>query len=568
MRISNNMLEYICSSYSVNEMFLDFENNSSYFNEGSYEEYIKALKSHIITYFENDIKDEIYRMQEERITLTDKLYDLFYKNGEIDILNDKIFSTLRKYKDMINILAVEKLSTFSISNPEMREAALERADKHIKQIDKFFSKYDYENRILEELKKYDEFIDENKLLGKRRFSKFNSLLSNIGIDIPNKYIDLYFKELASNGYQTTYEAAYNVSRSMVSNLAKQKDIYCFFMAGKLDYEKGIYHNGIITISNSHLKDFVANPALNYEDYLETLFHEFTHLVQETNYRADRMFTYNEIKMLEDHLLFETLNSRFGRNNYNNLSYELDAREMSKIMVRRYNKRLGLKGKKDSYKEIRNDKKANRTDLRKMEGKKPHILGLDIKLVPVDYLFDEFIENIINIHKGDFAEDIFEKYPILNLMYDKDGRRYTTLELLKQREEIQSKLSKSKNPDSDINKIFNINEIIYNKDLPFISLVADYKELALDDTLEIGKERDDLLRRLYKKIKSHENSDKFIDFSFFINSLMGNSDKDLLEDVESTLSTGNEMADYFYQLTKDEMVKHSALRNLSKSKAKH
>ena len=537
MEISKNMLEYICTSPSVCDMFLNYEDNKSYFNEASYEDYYKSIKNVIVSFFESDIDNNNFRMQQSRISLTDKLYDLFSKDDDFDICKDKIFNALRRYKDMINILVIEKSKPFWLNDLKMRNSALESAETVIKDIDKFFKKYNYEETILTKFKEYDDYINENKTMSKKSFKEFNELISSSAIDIPQKYIELYFKELLKNGYKTNYDAGYNISRSMISNLANEKGITCLFNVGKLDFAVGAYHDGIITISNAHLKSFTDNPKKNAEVYLGTLFHEFTHLVQDTNYRKDRIFSYSEIKMLEDHLIAETLDSKYGRNNYTNLSFELDARSMSKIMVYRFYKSLGLDVKNEFFSEtIKKDILKSGTDKRKVT---------DYKMVSVDLLFDELIKEIIETHRGDYMQDIFAIYPVLNLMYTKDGRRYTTLELLKKREEIKNDISSS-TKDTNINMIANINQIIYSRNLSFVNLVADYKELMLDKTLEIGEEKKKIKKRLYKKIKLNSTISSFKDLYLFINSLL-NSDKTIDDDIDKIIKNGIEMTDYFYEI---------------------
>ena len=535
MEISKNMLEYICTSPSVCDMFLNYEDNKSYFNEGTYEDYYKSVKKMIVTFFENDIDSNTFRMQQNRITVTDKLYDLFSKDKDFDICKDKIFNTLRKYKDMINILVIEKGKPFWLDDLKMRKSALESAEIVVRDIDKFFGKYNYQGTILNKFKEYDRFFNENNM-SKKTFKEFDELISSSAIDIPQKYIELYFKQLFKNGYKITYDAMYNLSRSMISNLANEKGITCLFNVGKLDFAVGAFHDGIITISDKHLNSFVTNPKKNVDAYLGTLFHEFTHLVQDANYRQDRIFSYSEIKMLEDRLIAETLDSKYGRNNYKNLSYELDARSMSRIMVYRFYKSLGLDVKNEFFsKPIKKDILKSETDKRKVT---------DYKMVPVDLLFDELIKEIIDTHRGDYMQDIFATYPILNLMYTKDGRRYTTLELLKKREDIKKNIDSSSECDADLSMIANINQIIYKRNLSFVNLVADYKELLLDKTLDIKEEKKKIKKRLYKKIKLSSTICSFKDLCSFINSLL-NKDKTIDEDIDKIVENGIEMTDYFY-----------------------
>ncbi|UKI57487.1 MAG: hypothetical protein L6V81_09235 [Clostridium sp.] len=61
-------------------------------------------------------------------------------------------------------------------------------------------------------------------------------------------------------------------------------------------------------------------------------------------------------------------------------------------------------------------------------------------------------------------DIFKRHPVLNLMYTRDCKRRTTLELFKMRDEFieRSKLHEGENKDRLEILIHNINEILYKQ----------------------------------------------------------------------------------------------------------
>lgn len=540
-KISPNMIRNICSVKSVTDMFLKFDDYKDYFDEGSIEEYLQEIRDFVSNTIRKHNEDCTFIMDKDMISSIVRIYGKFFcskNHTDEQVLNEDIFNLLREYENLVNISIIRRDGPCSFENNDLRNKALEVAGIQLEEINSFFKKSNYKEKFLNALHEFDFYLGNIRPMSTSSFNKFNNLISKAGVNIPQEYVDLYFSQVLVHKKNANYLSVKNSVSSMAMNLANEKEIACKFEVKNIDlYAAGIYDAGIITISDSELKFFTQNPLNSAPYFFETLFHEFWHLIQDMNYRLDRKFVYNDIKMLKDELLFVTLNSKFGKENYNHFSYELDAREMSRIYSARYLKSIGVKF-------LRNIKKINELD-EKMYSSDERII--DFKMVPVDHLFDEFMPNIINIYKSDYASDVFDEYPILNLMYDKNGKRHTTCTLFKMREKAKEELASASNKNriSLENKIYNINQILYNQNLSFVNLVADFKEMVNDTELEMDIEEKVryMQEYLYNKVNA-KSKRNFKDMSIYVGTLFKRKISEVIKDVELTIKTGQDMLKIF------------------------
>jgi len=566
-KISPNMIRNICSVKSVTDMFLDFENYKGYFDEGTKEEYLAEVKSFIINSLNKHNEESSFIMEKDMVSSIIKIYSTYFcskDNTDEEMLGEKIFNLLREYENLVNIAIIRRDGPCSFSNNDLRNKALEVAGIQLEEIDSFFKKTKYEEKFLNALHEFDDYLISLKPMSASKFNDFSSLLENAGVNIPQEYVDLYFSQVLTHKKAANYLCIKNLVSSMALNLAEEKGITCKFEIKEMDLSSaGLYDNGIITLSDNELRSFAKNPVEEAPYFFETLFHEFWHLNQDMNYRIDRRFSYHDIKMLKDELLFTTLNSKFGRDNYCNFSYELDAREMSRIYTARYLGRIGAKFPRNVEGITKLDKKKHETDNRVVE----------YKLVPLDHLFDEFISNIISIYKSDYSVDIFDEYPILNLMYDRNGCRHTTCTLFKMREEAKKELTTASKKERTAleNKIYNINQILYNQNLSFVNLVADFKEMVNDMDLVMDTEEKVTYMQeyLYSRI-SESNKRSFIDMSIYVGTLLKKKISEVIEDARITLKTGQEMIKIFHEwfAEKQNFDEESGPKLTNKTNKKH
>lgn len=542
-KISPNMIRNICSVKSVTDMFLDFEKNKYYFDEGTLEDYLQEIRNFVSLSLNKHNNESSFIMEKDMVSSIIRIYSKYFCSKEHldeEILDEEIFNLLREYENLVNIAIIRRDGPCSFSNDDLRNKALEVAGAQLEEINSFFKDTKYEERFLKALREFDDYLATLRPLSNTKFRKLSNLLSKAGTTIPEPYIDLYFTEILVHKKEPRFSCIKNAVSSMVLNLAEEKGISCKFEVKEVDlFSAGLYDSGIVTISLKELMEFAMYPEKEAPWFFETLFHEFWHLVQDMNYRADRKFTYTDMKMLKDELLFTTLSNKFGKENYNHFSYELDAREMSRIYTARYFGRIGAKFPRNVYKINSIDKKKYGSDERIIE----------FKMIPLDHLFDEFISNIISLYDSKYSTDVFEEYPILNLMYDRSGNRLSTCTLFKMREEAKKELETSSKKERVTleNKIFNINQILYNQNLSFVNLVADFKEMVNDTELVMDEEEKVTYMQeyLYKKI-SKSSKRSFIEMSLYVGTLLKRKASEVLDDAEVTLKTGQEMIKIFYE----------------------
>lgn len=542
-KISPNMIKNICSNKNVTNMFIDFDTYKDYFSEGTKEEYLKEIKNYIYDTFHKKLNSGNFIMEKDFISCSIKLFDMFFITEE-NILNEKLFHYLGKYKDLINMSVERKVGPCSIENKDLRNQALDVANTQLIEIDKAFKDTKYKESLMYKLSTFDKYLPFEKM-DKQDFKELNELLASSGLPIPNKYVDLYFSNAITGKHKLTFLAVETALSSMIHNFASSKKAHCYFEAKQIDIDAGgIYYDNIIRISDSVIVSFVKNPVIYKENLFSIFFHELRHFAQDQGYKGNRKFSYSEIRMLKDDLLFNVLNKTYGKENYLNLSYELDAREQARISTIRYLRKLGDPIQYRGLHERTLDKQMHDTDIR----------IIDSKMVKVDHLFDEFISNIKSISEGDFHIDIFEEYPVLNLMYDRNCRRYTTLELFKKREELKKQQFLEHSQEREID-IHNINEILYNQDLSFVNLVADYKELLTDTTLIMDEEEKKvyLEKYLYERIND-KSTKEFKILSFYVGTILKRNLKEVKDSVVHTIKNGREMI-----LSLNELFKQAGIK---------
>ena len=150
--------------------------------------------------------------------------------------------------------------------------------------------------------------------------------------------------------------------------------------------------------------------------------------------------------------------------------------------------LGVKS--DLSKENEEDIKQHKMRYRKLNG----------KFYIVDELFESKLEKIYESALDD-GIDIFVRHPVLNLMYGRDFRRRTTLELFKIREEFKERSKRFEGNEKEKLEILihNINEILYKQVLSVDDTIKDYEELVKDETID-SEEKQKYLESMLKVIE--------------------------------------------------------------------
>lgn len=465
----------------TNKKFLDFDNNRDIFYSGNKEDYYCKIYDYVrkIVYKSRNTGEmilnkffvsNIIRILKDDILIVNKLKEM----GYLELLHYLI-----TYQDIINIIKLGEYWPYTEEDSNIRKEAVELLEQQNKEIEDFLKLIDYDNKIKELLEKFKVYINSKGELPDNIFLELD-LIFTTAHNIPKEYVDLYIKNIINYNKIPSLEAFRNAITSLISNYAKEHGTFCYTEICKLDFGTlGSYNNHVISISSSNFNLYFLGQLSKKQDLFDTIFHELTHLLQEKNYKSD-FLTYEYILMLKDFLLTSTIEESYLKKNYMSLTTEVDARKNGHIETDNYFFSLGIMPRTNTLKKIMLDKKRNGNDYRYLNGKE----------YTVDTLFDEKIFQIIEVLKNEYKVNIFEEYPIMKLMFHEDGRRKTTLELLKERESTK-----------DIQTISQIDEILARRKISKENCIKDLEELILDNTLSIDKT--EYIRRLNLLLKAKE-----------------------------------------------------------------
>ena len=465
----------------TNKKFLDFDNNRDMFCSGNKEDYFCKIYDYV--------RKIVYKSRNAGEMILNKFFvsniirilknDIFIVNKSKEMGYLELLHYLITYQDIINIIKLGEYWPYSEEDSNIRKEAVELLEHQNKEIEDFLILIDYDNKIKELLEKFKVYIKSEGELREDIFLELD-LIFTTAHNIPKEYVDLYIKNIINYNKVPSLEAFRNAITSLISNYAKEHGTFCYTEICKLDFGTlGSYDNHVISISSSNFNLFFLGQLSKKQDLFDTIFHELTHLLQEKNYKSD-FLSYDYILMLKDFLLTSTIEESYLKKNYMSLTPEVDARKNGHIETDNYFLSLGIMPRTNTLKKIMLDKKRNGNDYRYLNGKE----------YTVDTLFDEKILQIIDVLKNEYKVNIFEEYPIMKLMFHEDGRRKTTLELLKERETTK-----------DIQTISQIDEILARRKISKENCIKDLEELILDNTLSIDKT--EYIRRLNLLLKAKE-----------------------------------------------------------------
>ena len=465
----------------TNKKFLDFDNNRDMFCSGNKEDYYCKIYDYV--------RKIVYKSRNTGEMILNKFFvsniirilknDIFIVNKSKEMGYLELLHYLITYQDIINIIKLGEYWPYSEEDSNIRKEAVELLEHQNKEIEDFLILIDYDNKIKELLEKFKVYIKSEGELREDIFLELD-LIFTTAHNIPKEYVDLYIKNIIYYNKVPSLEAFRNAITSLISNYAKEHGTFCYTEICKLDFGTlGSYDNHVISISSSNFNLFFLGQLSKKQDLFDTIFHELTHLLQEKNYKSD-FLSYDYILMLKDFLLTSTIEESYLKKNYMSLTPEVDARKNGHIETDNYFLSLGIMPRTNTLKKIMLDKKRNGNDYRYLNGKE----------YTVDTLFDEKILQIIDVLKNEYKVNIFEEYPIMKLMFHEDGRRKTTLELLKERETTK-----------DIQTRSQIDEILARRKISKENCIKDLEELILDNTLSIDKT--EYIRRLNLLLKAKE-----------------------------------------------------------------
>lgn len=465
----------------TNKKFIDFDNNRDIFYSGNKEDYYCKVYSYTrkLVYKSRNAGEMILNKSFVSNIIRILNHDVLIANKSKEMGYLELLHYLITYQDTINIIKLGGYWPYTEEDSNIRKEAIELLEKQNNEIEEFLKSIDYDNKIKELLSNYKEYTTYKGELPDDIFLELD-LIFTTAHNIPKEYVDLYMKNVTSFNKSLSLEAFRNVITSLISNYAKEHGTYCYTEICKLDYGTlGSYDNHVITLSTSSFNSYFLGRLSKKIELFDTIFHELIHLLQDKIYRS-KFITYDYILMLKDFLLTGTIEESYLKRNYMSLTPEIDARKNGHLETDSYLLSLGIASRTNTFEKNLLDERRHGTDFRYYEGKE----------YTVDTLLDEKMPHVVEEFKKNYKIDIFEEYPVMKLMFHNDGRRKTTLELLKERESIE---------DREI--ISQIDEILIRRKISKENCEKDLKELILDSTLSIDKT--EYIRRLNMLLTAKE-----------------------------------------------------------------
>lgn len=470
----------------TNKKFLDFKNNQDIFCDGTENEYYAALYDYI--------KRLIYNSRSTNEMILNKTFisniirilknDVLVQNKLKELVYLELIHYLFVYYDTINIIRLTGCWPYSEEeNKDVKKEAITLLKTQKKEIEVFLKEIEYDKRVSKLLERFKEQTTMECELSNDDFNDLE-LIFTTAHNIPQEYIDLYFRNVMKYSKRVTTDSLRNAFSSLVRNQASSYGTYCFLDICPLKIGTlGSYEYHVITVSDRTFSSFYLNQLVKKRNIFDTIFHELTHLLQEKLYEKENL-PYEYILMIEDYLLSNTLSDKYTTNNYMSLYNEIDARRLGSLKTDEYLRTLGIIPKENTLSAIERDERKHKKDTRYYNREEKS----------VDVLFDENIQEVIKVLKEEFKIDIFTDYPVLNYLYHKDGRRKTTLELIKEKSRTTSEEEKNL-----------IDEILKNRKLSKENISKDLKELVLDSDLSIEDDKSRMIDQLNTLLTTKERS---------------------------------------------------------------
>lgn len=463
----------ICVNENETNKLLDYDNNKSHFKSVKLNEILSYFFSFVSKELKRAIKFNKMINEEYFISNIIKIYKKYVVGTDKE---KEIIKELTAYKEAIILLKVE----FGFDeNDKEEKAAEEILLNQVKQINDFFSELNLKEKMHQQLSTFDKYSEQEEL-PKEEYDRLTEIINYAVYPIPQRYIDLYFRETVDKNILMSRETLKSVINSIIKNFAHTNDTHCYFKVLKeSNRTQGSYEDKVICISPATYKKILGNGKVDYKDILLTVFHELRHLYQDNKTVGFKRLDYSDIEILMDLLLSHTFELKYYDANYDCLSYELDARVKSRIDTDRY---LDILGKVGTTR-VHNleDIKKNKTKYRKF----------NYRYLLLEEIFYRNIEKIFETAKNEDV-NIFEKHPILNILFTPEMKRRSTAELFKMRNEFQRRLELIDEEETERLEILihNINEVLYGQILPLEDMVSDYKELLESDFI------DEIEKKLY------------------------------------------------------------------------
>lgn len=353
-----------------------------------------------------------------------------------------------------------------------------------------------------DMSKYEDKVTSFTDMSEDEFEQFSNdlrIFRNINGRFPEKYCDYIMRVALDqkavlnrgiNEYRFQDELIKRVFEDKAQHVLAAEGINNFFVVATSNLDENTYgqcdyENKVVKMDEQKIKwmNQFDSSAIN------TLFHECRHAVKDTHIDKGTFKSGIEYKILKEEILSE-IDEDFYYENYEYMLSEIDARITGTTNQVKLLKKMGLS---DMY--ILDE------------------LGRSVIKIFKDEVLEEHEKKDTTVHKKDFGEDeefvnrhfskkllenpqFIADYPILELEYEKDGRRKPGIEILKSYENAIEEVreDRSKAEASHVRLFpYILKDVVYIQNeqaLGNIDLLADYEPTSKT----MRKYRDMIIRR--------------------------------------------------------------------------
>ncbi len=172
-------------------------------------------------------------------------------------------------------------------------------------------------------------------------------------------------------------------------------------------------------------------SLKVFDLSIVMFHEATHVIQFNNQSSNKNYIKYYYAMLKDNILHQKLNPSVYNRNHNRYLFEIDADIRGENEYYNFLQQLGLLSEEDKEKQT------------KLEEKETFRISLSnfLNIGGYNYEKGELFDSILSENL-----DLLDKYPILQIEYNKNGNRKNIVEILKA---LECELNDNKRSEEEI-----------------------------------------------------------------------------------------------------------------------
>lgn len=259
------------------------------------------------------------------------------------------------------------------------------------------------------IKKYDEIIKNKTKISKSELIKILNLYcyTNSKYILPVEYINYLVYYIYSMKIELNYDLISYFYKQFALSFAESKNLNTTFVILDEEIKYDPYYDNIknkIVLYKKNIKNQID------ESVLADIFYQITYLYILKGINDNKIYTYEQLKLVKEICLISILGSEYYEKNYGEVSYSTYLKKQSINTVSNYFNKLGLELKKEEI-----------IDTIKIE---EELDDETDKIISIDILFD----TVLKKENPNLISTLVRNYPILGSEY-KNNKKKSLLTLI-------------------------------------------------------------------------------------------------------------------------------------------